>query len=433
MARRGHRCRCCEGDFCLVADGKPRTDPVNEGTWVPDAIWTDEVDMFFSTPLTSRYRSVLNNSSWTLVPRDQHGPGFNWFFFGSENTSAPGRRATFDEIYDWGNLCNWYSAKLGPPPFEFGPGFSNQFTRRARRLPPEDAVVHMYSPFTTDSVGPQTVRQMYVWRGFEVKTSYSVTATLPFPQVTEIPTSFLFSSGFLNTGTTNGGVLFFNASNGWFDGSGTVNGSAFFNGGAGNRGTVNGDGWFYRQTRNGQVGTAGIGTVSGDAKFFDFSENRHRVEGGATFRGGSLNAGGRVGQLAEFFDSSIAVSGELSSANFYDNSLNTLFGMPGLAIPQFTGGVVGNAVFRNNSTNNARVNGSAEFFDNSLNGFFGVVAGTSTFNDAACSEARSGFIDPVTQECFLFFSANNDDPASVICNGSAPRACDNLFATCGCG
>jgi hypothetical protein len=456
MARRGHKCRCCEGEFCLVADGKPRTDPANEGTWVPDAVWTDERDE--GAPLlafTNRYNSVSRNSSWTFVPREQAGPGNTWFFFGSATTSAPGRRATAAEIYDWGNICNWYSDKAGEPPFAVSSisGFANQFPKRANRLPPSNAVVHMYSPFTTSSVGPQTVKQMYVWEELDAQSitpsslDFNVTATTPFPQITEMDISVLFrgrlsaSKILTNRGTIGGGALFLNACNGlagvsfFANGRGTVNGSAMFSSPSSlfmNFGTINGDGWFYGGTSNGRVNNGAsvdrLGRVVRDAKFFQNSRNWYRVEGKATFRGESSNQGGRVGGLAEFFDESRNF-GELSSADFYDNSINDIDEV----FLQFKEDVTVDAVFRNNSINRGLVSGSAVFFDNTRNNFLGRVLGTATFNDAACSEARAGIIDPVTQECRLFFSANNNDPASVICNGSAPRACDDLFATCGCG
>jgi hypothetical protein len=367
MARRGHKCRCCEDDFCLVADGKPRTDPVNEGTWVPDAVWTDSVVSSFPLTSTRRYNSVTNVSSWTFVPREQAGPGNTWFFYGSRLTSAPGRPATLAEQYDWGNICNWYSSKTSEPPnaFPIASSFRGVFPKRAKRLPPSDAVVHIYTPFTTDRVGPQTVRNAYIWDGLSsTYLSYELNATQPFPQVSEIEASVLFrgqnaSVALPNTGTINGGALFFEASNGFgILAGGTINGSAMFVGNlpnVANLGIVNGDAWFYGGTTNSAMFLQNNATVTGDAYFFDFARNILNVEG------------------------------------------------------------------------------SAEFFDNSQNDVFGRVGGTATFNDAACSQARSGFIDPMTEECFLFFGTNNDDPTSVICNGSAPKACDNIFNNCGCG
>jgi hypothetical protein len=306
--------------------------------------------------------------------------------------------------------------------------------------------VHMYSPFSTDRVGPQTVRQMYVWDGFAAETNYNVTATEPFPQVTEIEASVLFRGGrasdflVINSGTINGGALFLNARNGLSDGRGTINGSAMLVGssGQGNFGTINGDGWFYGTTRNGTSFQA-TGTVNGNAKFFQAAQNRYSVEGGATFRGGSVNVGGRVGQLAEFFDNSRNFGGQLSSASFYDTSGNNFYGALAEGfVGHFFGSILGNAVFRDNSFNDGAVGGSAEFSDNSINAFFGIVRGTSTFNDAACSVGFWGFIDPVTQECTRFFGPTGDGgPESVICNGSAPKACDfpSLigFLGCGCG
>ena len=64
-------CRpCCKG--CGIADGKPRTDPETEGTWVPSGTW------------------VGGGVTWTFAPNTSGAGGETWFFFGSAATSKPG-------------------------------------------------------------------------------------------------------------------------------------------------------------------------------------------------------------------------------------------------------------------------------------------------------------------------------------------------------
>ena len=130
---------CCRND---CGDSKPVTDPINEGTWVPSGSWRD------------------GGVTWTFVENPGDESGETWFFFGFSDTSKKGGGASVAEQRDWGNLCNWYSNKATSPA---GAMDTATFNKRATRLPPENAVVHIFTDVSTASVGPVTVKNAYFW------------------------------------------------------------------------------------------------------------------------------------------------------------------------------------------------------------------------------------------------------------------------------
>jgi len=352
---------CCQGG-CEIDDGKTRTDPKNEGTWVPSGTWRG-----------------AGGVTWTFNANPGDDSGETWFFYGSSLTSSTGF-ATTAEQEDWGNICNWYSNKTTSP--STTSGLPAALDKRATRLPPSDAVVHIYTNVRTTNSGPATVKNAYFWgSGTALTNSSELTAT---------------SAAFDSTG----GVVFSNSTQN--TDSSTVNGGATFNDSARNTdsSTVNGGATFNDSTLN-----FDNAIVNGGATFNDSSQNTgttSTVNGGATFNNTarqSLN--GVVNDGAEFFD---------SSRNDF-------------------GGVVNDgAVFNDNSRNGYFVNGGATFNDNSINTTKGVSGG-ATFNDAACSEATVGsfFASPCTRK---FVAHPTDLPT---CNGTAPDGCVNSADTCGCG
>lgn len=132
-------CACC-GAQCSDTSF-PFSDPANEGTWVP----------------SGTFPSIV----WTFVPYSPETPGNTWFFSGSPDggTSAAERIAS-----DWFNPCNWWSHRTVAPsePRASGSGVDGSFTKRATRLPPSDAVVHIYTDLVISS--PVSVQAAYFWR-----------------------------------------------------------------------------------------------------------------------------------------------------------------------------------------------------------------------------------------------------------------------------
>lgn len=271
-------CFPCCGDNC-PADGKPRTDPANEGTWVPSGKW----------------RSALGSADqivWDFVPNPGDESGNTWFFFGSASTSKAGGNATVAEQQDYGNLCNWYSSKINTPYSAAGTGLI--FNKRANRLPPSDAIIHVYSNVSTVLTGPVTVRSAYFWSGEFLQNSI-LTATVPAHDSPDGGSVFLT----LNRGTVNGGATFNYSARNFVataeDGFGlvgaTVNGVATFNGREDNasfvsinEGTVNGNAIFYDRSVNFRAfGIPSVGLVNGDATFNNNSINAGTVTGTATF------------------------------------------------------------------------------------------------------------------------------------------------------
>jgi hypothetical protein len=452
---------CCEN----CPGSKPRTDPKDEGTWVPVVPWPDRTVSGNVFP----YAGVGLNENWSFVEREVHGPGNTWFFFGSSSTSKVGGNATLEEQRDWGNLCNWYSAKSSAPPALLPLQiFQGLLTKRATLLPDEDAVIHVYSPISTASVGPQVVKNAYFWASPGVAmttTDTEITATETILSTGFVSVGALFHFG-QNWGVINGGASFidptpysmpFTSATGGNGGNalnfpytnsdGIVNGGALFCGAAFNWAVVNGGAEFITQfsaNRSSQSDSSGSPGLRGGTGV---------VNGGAIFRG-ARNQGPTtpavVNDGAMFFSFAAAAGGNLGvngsnqgtingGAEFFDSAANgrTINGGAVFNDTSTNGSVVNDgAVFNDASTNSfaGTINGGAEFFDQSKNaggGFFfgtvrigGIVNGGATFNDDACSEVFN------TVNGVRIFRANFTDLPT--CNGTAPPGSD-ATATCGCG
>jgi len=311
-------CRpCCATEGCGVSDGKPRTDPKDEGTWVPSGTWTG-----------------VGGVTWTFTPNPGDESGETWFFFGSTTTSKPGGLANAAERRDWGNICNWYSNKTTTP--SSTSSLSTVLNKRATRLPPADAVVHIYGQVDTRSVGDQTVKHAYFWSGTlfgDFAGGSGLTATL-------------------SAHDSTGGVVF-NASS--VNLRSEVNGGATLNDSSDNlTGTINGGAVFNSASDN-----TGSSVVNGGATFNDFARN---------VTGGIVNDG------AIFNNSSANISAGVvnNGATFNDTSSNS----------------------------SATVNGGATFNDQSFNNALGTVNGGATFNDDSCSQRIKGdfFAVPCTRQ-----------------------------------
>jgi len=349
---------CCQGG-CGLLDGKDRTDPKNEGTWVPSGTW-----------------SGVGSVTWTFTANPGDDSGETWFFYGSTFTSKADGVATLAERQDWGNICNWYSNKTTSP--STLTGFPGAFNRRATRLPPVDAVVHIYSDVSTVTAGPQTVKYAYFWSSSNLISGSEITSTAA---AHDSVGGAVFNDLCENLGTVNGGATFNDIS--LNSSGGIVNDGATFNNSSDNSGgTVNDGATFNDNARN--LFSTFAGTLNGGATFNDTSENRGTVNGGATFN-----------DNAEF--SLLIVNG---GATFNDNA-------------EFSNGTV---------------NGGATFNDSSVNNG-GTVNDGATFNDAACSTQTTGNFFSVP--CDRKFVAHPTDLPT--CNGTAPDGCANSADTCGCG
>ena len=251
-------CSPCCGGGCGVADGKPRTDPANEGTWVPSGTWRG-----------------VGGVTWTFTANPGDDSGETWFFYGSASTSKVGGGATLAEQRDWGNLCNWYSNKTTSP--STTTGLPAAFDKRATRMPPVDAVVHIYTFVSTGTAGPQTAKYAYFWGIGYFLTDSSITLTAA---AHDSAGGAVFNNSSFNLGTVNGGAVFNDTSDNF---GGTVNGGAVFNDTSDNN----------------------SGTVNGGAVFNDDSDNFGSiVNGGAVFNDTSDNLGGTVNGGAVFNDTS---------------------------------------------------------------------------------------------------------------------------------
>jgi hypothetical protein len=289
-------CGTCCG--CSVSDGLPRSDPKDEGNWVPSGTWASGV-------------------AWTFVANPGDDSGETWFFYGSSSTS--GSTLTAD-IRNWGNICNWWSSRNVSP----STGTAANLVKRATGLPPASAVVHIYSPLDTSRVGPQTVRRCYVWGSGVIVSGAEVTATGTAhdtaggtvfnspgsaPRVLEgiINGGAQFNGpNYMNTrGTVNGGAVFRGFSFLGLDG--VVNGGARFHEDASigeNNATVNGGAVFNDRSNS---GSGGFSVVNDGAVFNGTSSHGSAtVYGGAVFNGSSLN-GGVVYGGAVFNNSSVHV------------------------------------------------------------------------------------------------------------------------------
>ena len=337
---------CCSG--CRVADGKPRTDPKNEGTWVPSGTWATGV-------------------TWTFTANPGDKSGETWFFYGSTSTSKVGGGATFDQRLDWNNICNWYSNKTTSP--SITTGLPAAFDKRATRLPPEDAVVMIYTPVSTITI----------------------------PSGVTVKSAYFFGSSSLGSGLSNFYGSLLTATEAAHDSSyGTVFLDTSNNG---ESSIINGGASFYQSGTNGNSFGS---TVNGGAEFFNTAANFATavVNGGAKFYGSAGNSG-TVNDGAEFYNASKHSGTINDGATFNDNSQTLFF---------------------------STVNGGATFNDNSENNSSNVNDG-ATFNDAACSKFFVGsfFATPCTRQ---FVAHPTDLPT---CNGTAKDGCFTPAVRCGCG
>lgn len=281
---------CCGG---CPADGKPVTDPKDEGTWIPSGTWKTGV-------------------TWTFQPNPGNESGETWFFFGSAATSSKTFPATTAQQRDWGNICNWYShSNISPALVTRSGSFSFPniaFTKRASRLPPANAVVHSYSVISSASLpnGGLEAKNIYFWRNFAQQGSV-ISTTSPAhdsqggavffstPNLSTVFGGATFTQGGSNQATVNDGAEFYQDSAHFS--SGVTNGGAVFWGSSFVGGTINGGAQFY--------GTSVLvsGTVNGGATFNESSRNFGTVNGGGVFYGNSFNGGtGTVNGGATFND-----------------------------------------------------------------------------------------------------------------------------------
>lgn len=281
-------CSCCGLPVCADTSF-PFSDPANEGTWVP----------------SGTFPSIV----WTFVPYSPETPGNTWFFSGSHDggTSAGGTSAAERIASDWFNPCNWWSHRIVAPsePRQEGSSSDISFTKRATRLPPSDAVVHIYTDLVISS--PVSVQAAYFWRkngaqgegGGSVRNLYNR----------------LRGGTMVATGTAYGADAGF-----WLEDTAITSNILPVE--------LNGTVAFRRQTRvqplffpspnfglviNGdvdmKVGGSGPGillqgTVNGYAEARERSTVRATISGGAKLYNNSIMDGGTISGGAEFYDTS---------------------------------------------------------------------------------------------------------------------------------
>jgi len=388
---------CCQGG-CDIDDGKPRTNPKNEGTWVPSGTWRG-----------------AGGVTWTFTANPGDDSGETWFFYGSPSTSKAGGGATTAEQRDWSNSCNWYSSKTASP--STTSGLPAAFDKRANRLPTQDSVVHIYTPVDTATVGLVTVKNAYFWGSCFLDDSAELTTTSAAYDSLH-GTVFNDNSSNTSLGGLNGGATFNGTSSNLA--LAVVNDGATFNDNSTNANSTINDGATFNDSASND-GTFAV--VNNGATFNDSSENVATVNGGATFNDSSINRFGQVYNGAIFnnsasnFGSAAAVYGGATFNNF---SQNTGFAE-----------VNDGATFNDSAQNlsNATVNGGATFNDSSQHLSTATVNGGATFNDAACSTLSIGFF--FNTPCNRKFVAHPTDLPT--CNGTAPDGCANSADTCGCG
>lgn len=365
----GGPCSSCCGERCGVED-KPFASAGSQGSWIPSGQWY--------TP------GVNDTVSWSFSEESQN----TYFFYGSATTSRPGGGADLASRRDWTNPCNWYTAKTTAP--SVFSTVATDLSHRATRVPPADAVVHVYTDVSTESMPglEAIVSNAYFWGTASLLFGSTITATLPAYDSTGgivfSRRSYLGDVNSGNSGTINGGATFdLNQLGASVSFTGVVNGGARFLRGAENAGTVSGGAEFYSLGRN----LAGA-VINGGATFF-WGSNQGTVNDSATFF-----VGGNFG----------VVNG---GALFYGSTSN--------------GDI--------RTSQSGIVNGGASFYDSSRNAANSVVNGIAIFNDAACSERTVG--NPFANPCTRRFVTNSTD--LPVCNGTAPPGCRFPLSFCGCG
>lgn len=406
------------------------SDPKDEGTWVPSGDWGgfESWSANFALPSSSRW------VTWTFVPNPGDESGETWFFYGSQTTSKRGD-ASLSERQDWNNLCNWYSAKSNSPSVDVS-SFSFSFTKRATRLPPDNAVVHIYTPVSTQLLpgGVATVKAAYFWQTGELLAGSTLAPSgQAHVSATEADVfsgyGVVFSGNSKNSGTITGPALFaslpsmlsISQNDGIVDGAarflwesrnaGTVKGNARFENESDNSGTglIEGNAAFYGNedtTNSGVVqGSADFaryppdlgsgsglgarnlttGVIEGGATFLGNTENLGLVENGATFDG-AINRGGTVNGGATFINGSVGLGRSLFGVLFpgvvnggatFDNSFNgsDVFVFGGCTNLQ-THIVNGGAVFLGTNTG---------LSDRPRNERCGIVNDGATFEDSSAN------------------------------------------------
>jgi hypothetical protein len=244
---------CCGG--CGVADGKPRTDPEDEGTWVPSGTWRG-----------------VGGVTWTFTANPGDKSGETWFFYGSPSTSRVGGGATLEEIRDWRNLCNWYSNKTTSP--SDTSSLTTVLDKRATGFPPDTAVVHVYSELSTYLNGPETVKNVYFWSPSSFGSESARFLGLGAGFESELTAT--------SSAHDSAGGAVFNYFLAQVEAHSIINGGATFNNNALHDGVVNGGAVF--------ISSANGGVVNDGAEFFGTSRNVFgTINGGATFNDNSVN------------------------------------------------------------------------------------------------------------------------------------------------
>lgn len=362
-------CRpCCGIAGCAVADGKPRVDPGSQGVWEPSGTWRTGVTWTFNPSATSNV----------------------YFFYGSTTTSDPSGSATYAQMTDWNNICNWYTSKTTTPASLLS--LATVLDKRARSLPPADATVHAFTDIDT-STGDAECAVLYIW----------ASDLLSGSQITTTGTAFdspacgsvfirVTTGGAFNYGTVYGGAAFISTIN---QASGVVNGGGRFVQGAAsgyyasNNGTVNGGGTFVgRYSTNGSI-VNGDSTFTGDSSFNFSSRNYGTVNGNTSFYNAGYNYNGTVNGTASFYGTGINAgasrnfSGAVVSGDaFFYNDSST------------DGTCSSDAYFYDTARNQGQVDFDAQFNDDSFNDTSGNVTGTATFNDNSCSRRLNFAVTP---------------------------------------
>lgn len=446
---------------CGCGGSKEATDPKDEGNWIPSGTLgypSTDKDYGFG-------ESTPTNVEWTFAPNPGDDSGETWYFYGSQDTSRNGGSATVDEQVDWNNLCNWYSRRSVAPTI-LQPDQTNSnpavFTHRANRLPPENAVVHIYSPVATHLSGPVTVKTAWLWgygrasrdRPLQITTTHApldspgglVAYTLPysggFADGSEINGGAFLARMRINVGATiNGSTKLVSCRN-----AGTVNGPVelylthpYFNSDLGNYGTINGPALFV--TSSNESGTvngdcelfnsyngyyASSGVINGSASFHE-SSNSGTVNGDATFSVSGSN-GGTVNGKAHFSGNTRNGGNVTQGAVFKNYSRNDA------GLFQF-GEVLGGAEFFDFTRNYGTVRGGAVFRNKSSTGYpygaypVGIVYDGATFYDDATACLIYG--DRRLNPCVARYAAHPTDAPD--CRGNALTYCEAPTSGFGCG
>lgn len=459
-------CRPCCEPGCKIPDGKPRTDPKDEGTWVPSGTWDTGV-------------------TFTFVPNPGDESGDTWFFYGSRSTSTLDGAADASEQRDWFNICNWYSHSSVDPMAGYSSFSASNLPKRATRLPPETATVFVLSDVAASE--PVTVSKLYA-RGSASIISGDFTAT---GSAHDSPGGIVLynlgvtssfennSSNFLRSGVKCAGAKVANvvgdvhmvhigptrlpSCSGLIDGNVVAKGSGYIGGEitgtvdaydavsvaglvpatVGNLVTMHDNSSVGLQ--DGSVFSSGIvfnnssrgrSDFTGNATFNDSSECEGEVTGNCTFHDTSLlDFFANIIGNAEFYDNAICYGTVTGDGTFYNSS-------------SFSGEVTQNAYMYQTShfggdvlgdlhmydtvfmPVGSAVYGDAYFYDSSKY-LSGSIGGIATFNDSACSTYRAGSTGCGTGPTAYHWAvlAPNTHPT---CNGTAPAYCDPGISTCGC-